>query len=212
VNRSPNRPARARRPAKAAAPARAAPGRVRIIGGQYKRTPITVIDAPGLRPTPDRVRETLFNWLEHLLGGDWSRVEALDLFAGSGALGFECASRGARRVVLVEQRKEAAAALRALRERLHCAAVDVVEGEALTAAARLPGASLDLVLLDPPFGSGLLAPALAAAARLLRPGGLIYAEAQAPLGEEDGQALGLEPVRTGQAGAVHFHLLRARSC
>lgn len=209
------RPARERRPANAATATggrRAAPGRVRIIGGQYKRTPIAVLDAPGLRPTPDRVRETLFNWLEHLLGGDWPRIEALDLFAGSGALGFECASRGARRVILVEQRKEAAAALRALAARLRCAAVQIVDGDALAAAARLAPRSLDLVLLDPPFGSGLLAPALAAAARLLRPGGLLYVETDVALTDDAGSGLGLEAIRQGHAGAVRFHLLRARSC
>ena len=67
---------------------------VRIVGGDYRRTPISVVDAPGLRPTPDRVRETLFNWLNHFWGGQFSDKNVLDLFAGSGALGFESASRG----------------------------------------------------------------------------------------------------------------------
>ncbi|MFX6702215.1 RsmD family RNA methyltransferase, partial [Acinetobacter baumannii] len=72
---------------------------MRIIGGQWKRTPLPVLDAEGLRPTPDRVRETVFNWITHLIDGGWEQVACLDLFAGSGALGFEAASRGARRVV-----------------------------------------------------------------------------------------------------------------
>ena len=104
----------------------AAAGRVRIIGGQFRRTPIRVSVAPGLRPTPDRVRETLFNWLDHLLG-DLSRVRALDLFAGTGALGFEMASRGARDVVLVDSSPRAVAALHELRLRLAAAAVTVLQ-------------------------------------------------------------------------------------
>ncbi len=102
------------------------PGRVRIIAGRFRRTPIPVVAVPGLRPTPDRVRVTVFNWLEHLLG-KLEGLSALDLFAGSGALGFEMASRGAARVVLVERHPRAAQALRALQQRLAAAAVTVVE-------------------------------------------------------------------------------------
>src|SRR5437868_8259418 len=83
-------------------PAKRPPQQVRIIGGQWKRTPLPVLDAEGLRPTPDRVRETLFNWLNHLIDGQWANIACLDLFAGTGALGFEAASRGAAKVVLVE--------------------------------------------------------------------------------------------------------------
>src|SRR5688572_8341477 len=82
--------------------ARRAAQQVRIIGGQWKRTPLAVVGAEGLRPTPDRVRETVFNWLNHLLDGQWDSVACLDLFAGTGALGFEAASRGAGKVVMVE--------------------------------------------------------------------------------------------------------------
>ena len=167
--------------------------------------------APGLRPTPDRVRETLFNWLDHLLQ-DWSGVQALDLFAGSGVLGFECASRGARRVTLVESHARAAAALRDLQRRLHCENVDVVQDDWLAASARLAPASLDLVLLDPPFDSGLLPRAVGTALRLLRPGGLLYVESGQALAQQELAQWPLEMVRSGQAGAVFFHLLRARSC
>src|SRR3954464_6268242 len=87
-------------------PARAARAvsthQIRIIGGQWKRTPLPVLDAEGLRPTPDRVRETVFNWLTHLFDGVWEGIDCLDLFAGSGALGFEAASRGAAHVTMVE--------------------------------------------------------------------------------------------------------------
>jgi 16S rRNA (guanine(966)-N(2))-methyltransferase RsmD len=183
-------------------------GRVRIIGGQYRRTPIAVVAAPGLRPTPDRVRETVFNWLEHLLG-DLHGCAALDLFAGSGALGFEMASRGAGRVVLVDSHARAAAALRALQQRLGAAAVEVVQADWAAAAARQPPASFDVVFLDPPFGSDLLAPAMAAARRLLKPEGLLYVESGAPAADAVAAAAGFEPLRSGRAGAVSFQLLRA---
>lgn len=95
--------------------------RIRVIGGMWKRTPITVTDAPGLRPTPDRVRETLFNWL----GQDLRDLRCLDLFAGSGALGFEAASRGAQSVVMVELRREPCALIRALITRLEARMITV---------------------------------------------------------------------------------------
>jgi 16S rRNA (guanine(966)-N(2))-methyltransferase RsmD len=190
---------------------------VRIIGGQYRRTPIGVVAAPGLRPTPDRVRETVFNWLEHLFGG-WAGLSVLDLFAGTGALGFEAASRGAQRVVLVEKDAHAAAALQALQRRLDAAAVEVIRADWAAAAARLAPASFDLVFLDPPFDAGLLPAALLAAQRVLKPNGLIYAERaaapgkgarEAAVGETVASATALEVVRSGRAGAVLFELLRA---
>src|SRR5690606_20229509 len=91
---------------------------VRIVGGDYRKTPIPVIDAPGLRPTPDRVRETLFNWLRHFWTGQFAGKQVLDLFAGTGALGLEAASHGVGRVLMVESSPQAVAALRALRTRL----------------------------------------------------------------------------------------------
>jgi 16S rRNA (guanine(966)-N(2))-methyltransferase RsmD len=184
---------------------------VRIIGGRLRRTPIAVVAVPGLRPTPDRVRETLFNWLEHLLG-DWSGVRVLDLFAGSGVLGFECASRGALHVTLVESHPRAAAALHELQSRLNCTAVQIVQDDWLAATERLASAELDLVFLDPPFGSDLLPRAIAAGVRLLRPGGLLYVESGQVLAEQDLAQWPVELVRSGQAGAVFYHLLRTRSC
>src|SRR5437764_6179211 len=88
--------------ARPAAASSAVHHQVRIIGGRWKRTPLPVLDAEGLRPTPDRVRETVFNWLNHLLDGEWEKLNCLDLFAGTGVLGFEAASRGAARVTMVE--------------------------------------------------------------------------------------------------------------
>jgi len=187
------------------------PGTVRIIGGQYRRTPISIVPVAGLRPTPDRVRETVFNWLEHLLGA-LAAVEALDLFAGSGALGFEAASRGAKRVVLVEHHPKAAAALMQLQRRLGAAAVTVLQADWQAAAARLAPASFDLVFLDPPFDGGVLPRALEVACRLVRPAGLLYVESASALdnGPEGLPARhGLTLERHGRAGMVHFHLLRA---
>jgi 16S rRNA (guanine(966)-N(2))-methyltransferase RsmD len=174
---------------------------VRIVGGRLKRSKLPVLDKPGLRPTPDRVRETLFNWL----GQDLRGWRVLDAFAGSGALGFEAASRGAAEVVLLEADRELVRVLRAQRERLQASTVRVEAADALTWMARCEPARFDLVLLDPPFQGALGAPALVAAARIAAPGGFVYLEAGR---EPDGPPPGLEPYRAGLAGAVHFHLLR----
>jgi 16S rRNA (guanine(966)-N(2))-methyltransferase RsmD len=180
---------------------RAAAHEVRIIGGQWKRSKLPVADKPGLRPTPDRVRETLFNWL----GQDLSGWRCLDAFAGSGALGFEAASRGAAEVLLLEQDAEAVARLRAAQQRLQAGTLRVERADALAWMARAPAGNFDLVLLDPPFDSDLMARALPLAARLAAADGLIYSEQRQPLTAlPDGWVLH----RQGRAGAVHFHLLR----
>jgi 16S rRNA (guanine(966)-N(2))-methyltransferase RsmD len=153
------------------------------------------------------VRETLFNWLAHLRP-DTASLRGLDLFAGTGALGYELASRGARSVMLVESNAQALQALEATRARLDAREVEVVAGDAFTVAARLPAAAFDVVFLDPPFDGALLAPALVAARRLLTPEGLIYLEAPAPVSVEQLDAAGLDLVRAGRAGKVAFHLLR----
>ena len=193
---------------KTAAPGRRAdaPNRVRIIGGRYRRTPIPVADRAQLRPTPDRVRETLFNWLSHLYH-DLESMRGIDLFAGTGALGFELASRGAHRVVLVERDALLVERLNALRDRLGAREIEVIRGDAIEVARRMAPASFDLVFLDPPYREPLLQPALTVACPLLAPGGAIYAEASAPLKDADLQPLGLRTVRSGKAGRVHFHLL-----
>jgi 16S rRNA (guanine966-N2)-methyltransferase len=178
-----------------------APHEVRIIGGQWRRSRLPVADRPGLRPTPARVRETLFNWLGQELSG-W---QCLDAFAGSGALGFEAASRGAARVLIVERDATLAASLRASRERLHAEAVQVLCAEGLAVLRAQPAASLDLVFLDPPFGSALLTPALEAAAQAVRPGGFVHVESPQPLANPPA---GLSPWREARAGQVHHALLR----
>ncbi len=184
-------------------PARPA-GEVRIIGGQWKRSKLPVADKPGLRPTPDRVRETLFNWL----GQDLMGWRCVDVFAGTGALGFEAASRGAKEVTLVEQDSTLAAQLRKSKEQLQAGAVQVQRGEGIATLKAWPAASADLVFLDPPFDANLFEPALQAAARAVAPGGYIYLEAPSAWGEEQLAPLGLVLYRHLKAGAVHAHLLR----
>ena len=183
------------------------PGRVRIVGGAWKRTPIAVADVEGLRPTPDRVRETLFNWLS-ILRPDTPSLRGLDLFAGTGVLGFELASRGARSVLMVERQARLVTRLVALKERLAARQVEIVAGDAMTVAARLAPGAFDIVFLDPPFESGLLGPALECMRTLLAPAGLVYAESGAPIDPERARNLGLEVLRAGQAGRVRFHLLQ----
>jgi 16S rRNA (guanine(966)-N(2))-methyltransferase RsmD len=183
----------------------AAPHAVRIIGGQWRRIRLPVPDKPGLRPTPDRVRETLFNWL----GQDLSGWRCVDAFAGTGALGLEAASRGAADALLIEQDPTLAAQLRQTVQRLQAATVRVQRGDGV-AALRAQGAdSLDLALLDPPFdAAALFAPALAAAAAAVRAGGWVYLEAPALTDAAELQALGLTLHRHLKAGAVHAHLLQ----
>ncbi|WP_420994574.1 16S rRNA (guanine(966)-N(2))-methyltransferase RsmD [Cupriavidus sp. 30B13] len=181
---------------------------VRIIGGRWKRTPLPVLDAEGLRPTPDRVRETLFNWL----GQDMSGLACLDLFAGSGALGFEAASRGAAQVTMVEANPRVAKQLRDNQYRLDAQQIRIVQGDAFATAAQMPGASFDVVFLDPPFAQDWIGPALEHAARLSRPGGAVYVETDRALNGPDAPVpAALEIVRHARAGAVHFHLLQHRT-
>lgn len=189
---------------------RAAPRQVRIVGGRWKRSVLRVPLIDGLRPTPDRVRETLFNWLRHLAVIDGS-TRGIDLFAGTGALGFELASRGAGRVVLVESHPAALDGLRATRTRLLASQVEILAGDALAVAAALPAASFDIVFLDPPFAASLQRPALDASRRLVAPAGWIYLEAPEPLAAGEAAHAGLEVVRSARAGRVGFHLLRPAS-
>ena len=177
---------------------------MRLIGGQWKRSKLPVADRPGLRPTPDRVRETLFNWL----GQDLSGWAVLDAFAGSGALGFEAASRGARPVVMIESDKTLARSLGDTAQRLRATQVQVVAGDALQWMDRLAAPkAFDLILLDPPFESDLFEAAWRAAIPLLGAGGWLYLEAPA---QSDLQAPGLHLHRHLKAGAVHAHLWTCR--
>ncbi|MGJ8522841.1 Ribosomal RNA small subunit methyltransferase D [Carnimonas sp. R-84981] len=149
---------------------RSATGRVRLIGGRLKRSQLDVIDSPGLRPTPDRVRETLFNWLSFDVPG--KRV--LDPFAGTGALAFEAISRGASDAWLIEQQPKVAALLEHNAERLKVAdQLKVTKGDALALLAAPASYRAGLVFLDPPFHHGLAS----SAAQLLEHHGWLEDEA-----------------------------------
>jgi 16S rRNA (guanine(966)-N(2))-methyltransferase RsmD len=180
----------------------ALPNRVRIIGGEHRGRRIAVADRPGLRPTPDRVRETLFNWLGQRLPGR----ACLDLFAGSGALGFEAASRGAARVVMVENDRAAFRALETARDSIGLRTVELVYGDAFDYLKGATGA-FDVVFLDPPFGQNALAAALERLPRQLAGGARVYVEAPAPL--EPGT--GWRELKCARAGQVSYQLLEWRS-
>ena len=178
---------------------------MRIIGGNWKRTRLPVPDRPGLRPTPSRVRKTLFDWLGHDLSG-WT---VCDAFAGSGALGLEAGSRGAAHVTLWERDAVLAASLQVLCRRLDPDALTlrVERGDGVAGLRSLPAGSCDLVLLDPPFDAGLHDAALAAAAVAIRPLGRIYLEAPSRWPAERLHALELVPLKYLHAGSVHAQLL-----
>ncbi|MCA1324156.1 16S rRNA (guanine(966)-N(2))-methyltransferase RsmD [Herbaspirillum sp. alder98] len=198
------------------AAARVVPHQVRIIGGQWKRTPLPVLDAEGLRPTPDRVRETVFNWLTHLFDGAWEGIDCLDLFAGSGALGFEAASRGAAHVTMVELGTAAVRQLEATRDKLRAGQVNVQRADALSAVRNLaqhrPG-RFQLVFIDPPYNGGWLEKMLPLCQPLLAPQGLVYAEAEFALDGDDAPEwmADWEVLRSDKAGMVFYHLLQRKS-
>ena len=178
---------------------RKAPGEVRLIGGLWKRSKLPVADREGLRPTPDRVRETLFNWL----GQDLSGWRVLDAFAGSGALGFEAASRGAAEVLLLERDAVLVSSLEAVKTRLSATAVTLLRVDAMSWMARATAGRFELVMIDPPFEGGLAPAAAAVAQRLVAPGGYLYVEAAAPLEQAPPEH---SLLRSLKAGAVHAQL------
>ena len=177
---------------------------VRIIGGQWKRTKLAVADKPGLRPTPDRVRETLFNWL----GQDLTGWRCIDAFAGTGALGFEAASRGAKEVLLVEQDTALVAQLKRVQTQLQASATQVVRGDGVAALKHLDAASMDAVFVDPPFDSVLFEAAVQAAGRAVTADGFVYLEAPIRWTDAPLERAGLKVHRHLKAGAVHAHLLQ----
>ena len=181
---------------------------VRIIGGGWRGRRINFPDIPGLRPTPDRVRETLFNWLQNAIGG----ARCLDLFAGSGALGLEALSRGAHEVVFVEQ---AVAAARALQEQLiRFGGGDKARVVEMGAARflRSPAPPFDIVFLDPPYGRDALAEyvPMLDAGNWLKMGGLVYLENEKSAGLPKLPAH-WELLKSKAAGEVGYHLARAAS-
>jgi 16S rRNA (guanine(966)-N(2))-methyltransferase RsmD len=168
---------------------------------------LPVPDVPGLRPTPDRVRETLFNWL----GQDLTGWRCVDAFGGCGGLGFEAASRGAAQVLIVEQHAGLIRQMQLLKDKLSAESIRLERGDGVTALQRQAPASMDLVLLDPPFDSALYPQALRAAAAAVRPDGWVYLEAPAQWTDQSladlGLPQGLRVHRHVKAGAVHAHLL-----
>jgi 16S rRNA (guanine966-N2)-methyltransferase len=172
--------------------------RLRIVGGLWRSRVVRFPDAEGLRPTPDRVRETLFNWLGQRLTG----LACVDLFAGSGALGFEAMSRGASRVVLVERDRRVCEQLRRSAQELGAAGLEVVHADAMEWLAR-PGERYDVAFVDPPYASGLAADVLPALGARLNAGARVYVEA-AEIPQSPSPAW--TRVREGSAGVVRFAL------
>jgi 16S rRNA (guanine966-N2)-methyltransferase len=200
-------PPRRSPPAKTAALSRlTTPGKVRIIAGSLRNSRLAVPDLPGLRPTAERVRETLFNWLAPHLPG----ARCLDLFAGTGALGIEAASRGAESVMMVERDASLAAALRANLLRLKVGAAQVENADALAYLDRADGA-FDLVFLDPPFAYDLWTPAAQRLQQrgLLRPGALVYVESPLTIAPEMPADWSLH--REGRGGEVRYVVYRTPS-
>lgn len=184
-----------------------APGEIRIIGGHWRGTKLPVVSRLGLRPTPDRVRETLFNWLGQQLEGQ----RCLDLFAGTGALGLEAASRGAAQVVSVEADAAAARSLQVLVDRLaqkHTVPIEVLQSDALAAIGRFTALrqTFDVVFLDPPFDSDLMVRSMAVLAPILAEGARVYLESREPLTAEQFGA-GWVLHRGGRAGQVHYYVM-----
>jgi 16S rRNA (guanine966-N2)-methyltransferase len=178
---------------------------VRIIGGRWRGRKLPFPDVEGLRPTADRVRETVFNWLQPVIEG----ARCLDLFAGSGAFGFEAASRGAGRVVMVDRDPRVVAGLKALGEKLGGNGIDLRCQDALSFLDGAPE-SFDILFLDPPFKSGLLPPVITKvlSAGWLAPMARVYVEADdegALHSAVDGR---LRFERLKKAGNVWYGLLR----
>lgn len=177
---------------------RTRPNTVRIIGGLWRSRLVEFPDAADLRPTPDRIRETLFNWL----GQDLTGMECLDLFAGSGALGFEALSRGAASVIMVEKNPAVLRALRDNADRLGATGLTVVRGDALE-FARGARSRFDVVFVDPPYRLGMQVAALDLLPGLLAAGGRVYVESDVVFEPPRGWAI----FKRARAGRVHFHLL-----
>ena len=203
---------RTRTPSHKAVPAHSGQGQLRIIGGQWRSRQFDFPMAHGLRPTPNRVRETLFNWLAPYVEG----AKVLDVFAGSGALGFEAASRGAASVTMVDTHTPVIRQLEENKTKLRAENVQLLRGDALLTAQGLAarGQRFDLIFLDPPYQQDFLAKVLPLCANLLKEGGMVYAESGLPLVFEEHSALDKpewmapwEVIRADKAGTVYYHLL-----
>ncbi len=178
------------------------PGKLRIIGGRWRGRRLSVPEAEGLRPTPDRVRETLFNWLQPHIAG----ATCLDLFAGTGALCLEALSRGAGQVVMVEKDAHVVECLRQHVATLQALNAGVVQADAVDFLRQTPQ-PFDIVFLDPPFKSDLIARCaeLVEANGWIKRGGLVYIEAPSQVDVLPLPAT-WELIRSKKAGQVGYHL------
>jgi 16S rRNA (guanine966-N2)-methyltransferase len=182
------------------------PNKLRIIAGRWRGVPISFPPNPELRPTPDRVRETLFNWLQPVI----IDARCLDLFAGSGALGFEALSRGAREVVCVDRDREVVRHLQDTAAKLRAQGFEAVASTAADYLKR-PARAFDVVFLDPPYASAALADVLPQLTRgWLAPAAFVYVEVPADTGLP-ALPIGWSVHRSKSAGQVGYHLLRASS-
>jgi 16S rRNA (guanine966-N2)-methyltransferase len=173
--------------------------RVRIGGGEWRSRLLTFPDAPGLRPTPDRVRQTLFNWL----GQDLHGLSCLDLFAGTGVMGFEALSRGAKRVLMVEKSVSAYKALLENKKLLKADMAHILNLDAVQFLTKNHEV-FDVVFLDPPYNQGWLPKLLPQIQSLVSPESLVYVEAEFALKDGDGWQV----LKHGKAGSVYYHLLK----
>lgn len=174
--------------------------RVRIGGGEWRSRLLRFPDVPGLRPTPDRVRQTLFNWL----GQDLHGLACLDLFSGTGVMGFEALSRGAGKVVMVEKATPAYKALIENKKLLNADAAQILNMDALQFLAQNRQA-FDIIFLDPPYNQGWLPKLLPLMQQHLAPEGVLYVEAEFAIPDGDGWLV----LKQGKAGNVFFHLLKS---
>jgi 16S rRNA (guanine(966)-N(2))-methyltransferase RsmD len=173
---------------------------VRIGGGEWRSRLLSFPDTPGLRPTPDRVRETVFNWLGQELHG----LKCLDLFSGTGVMGFEALSRGAESVVMIEKAVPAYKSLHENRQLLKADKAQILNIDALKFLAGNQQL-FDVIFLDPPFNQGWLAKLLPEMGKHLAAEGLVYAEAEFTLTDDKIWQV----VKHGKAGNVHYHLLKS---
>lgn len=181
--------------------------KLRIIGGQWRGRKLNFPDEPGLRPTPDRVRETLFNWLQAIIVGS----RCLDLFAGSGALGFEALSRGAKHVAMIDKSRQVVSALGNNLKLLGVDNASLVNTDAshLLTQANTLGQTFDVVFLDPPFHQDLIVPCCEGLEKngFLDPVAYIYLEAEHTI-DEDMLPATFSIIRSKKAGKVNFHLIK----
>ncbi len=186
---------------------KASQGLVRIVSGLFRQTPIKVLELEGLRPTPNRVRETFFDWIFHFLGGCGKR-SVCDMFSGSGALGLEAASRGAARVLCIEKNRQAAQSIQEVVTRVKAQnCVEVCCADAF-AALENHNELFDIVFIDPPFASHLQLKALQAAKSHLKKDGLVFLESDSQITTASFEAAEFALLRQSKAGNEWFFVLK----